>query len=286
VASKLDFPQEVKPATAPQPKPSLAARPKTLSVTQVETLMRNPYAIYASQVLKLRPLKPIMRELDGSDFGSVVHKALEMFIKENQEWPEQPLEILQECGRRALRNVLQNERVGALWWPRFVKISEFVIQHETVRREQIKHIFQEVEGSKAFGDFTLTGRADRIEEYKDGEIRIIDYKTGSLPKDTDIERGLASQLVLLGLLEYKGLSIKPQSLSLEYWHLHGRKESGNLRLLPQPDIAHYAKAALQGLADTLKKYSNPAMPYRVTPVPAYAGEYDDYEHLARVKEWY
>ena len=38
----------------PAPKPPLALRPEQLSVTRIETLRRDPYAIYAERILRLR----------------------------------------------------------------------------------------------------------------------------------------------------------------------------------------------------------------------------------------
>ena len=49
-ARRLDAPAaSVPPAPRPAPRPPVAARPAELSVTQVETLVRDPYAIYARQ---------------------------------------------------------------------------------------------------------------------------------------------------------------------------------------------------------------------------------------------
>ena len=39
--------QNLTPAKRPSPVPPLAVRPKNLSVTQIETLIRDPYSIYA-----------------------------------------------------------------------------------------------------------------------------------------------------------------------------------------------------------------------------------------------
>src|SRR5690606_7502215 len=41
-------------APRPNPEPPLEARPKRFSVTEVETLRRDPYAIYARKILKLQ----------------------------------------------------------------------------------------------------------------------------------------------------------------------------------------------------------------------------------------
>ena len=43
-------------ATRPSPRPPVSDRPRSLSVTQFETLVRDPYAIYAREILQLRPL--------------------------------------------------------------------------------------------------------------------------------------------------------------------------------------------------------------------------------------
>ncbi|HCC96947.1 MAG TPA: hypothetical protein DEQ69_06035, partial [Rhodobacteraceae bacterium] len=46
-------------ALRPAPAPPKAMRPQKLSVTEIKTLIRDPYAIYAKHVLGLRPLEPI-----------------------------------------------------------------------------------------------------------------------------------------------------------------------------------------------------------------------------------
>ena len=58
-ARRLSEPVSVTPIAMPKPKPPVALRPKGLSVTRIERLVRDPYAIYARHVLMLEPLKPI-----------------------------------------------------------------------------------------------------------------------------------------------------------------------------------------------------------------------------------
>ena len=57
-AARLDQADNVRPTPhgKPQPRPPVDARPKRISVSRVETLIRDPYAIYADAVLKLKPL--------------------------------------------------------------------------------------------------------------------------------------------------------------------------------------------------------------------------------------
>ena len=54
-ARQLDVGPRVKRAPRPAPAPPISARPRSLSVTEVETWIRDPYAIYAKHVLHLKP---------------------------------------------------------------------------------------------------------------------------------------------------------------------------------------------------------------------------------------
>ena len=58
-AHRIDAVAEPEPARRPSPSPALALRPRQLSVTEIETLIRSPYDIYARRVLRLVPLQPL-----------------------------------------------------------------------------------------------------------------------------------------------------------------------------------------------------------------------------------
>jgi ATP-dependent helicase/nuclease subunit B len=58
-ARRIDAVANVAPAGRPMPNPPVVNRPRALSVTEIETLMRSPYDVYAKHVLKLRPLDPL-----------------------------------------------------------------------------------------------------------------------------------------------------------------------------------------------------------------------------------
>jgi len=281
-AAMLNAPDEVRPCAPPAPTPPLDARPRQLSVTQIETWMRNPYAIYSAHILKLRPLKPLGADLSGADFGNAVHKALEDFVACCPEvLPSDAMQTLMQCGRAALAPLLFNATVEALWWPRFMRIASFVMEQERLRRPEIKQVLSEIETSLRLGDFTLTGRADRIELQQDNSMTIIDYKTGMLPAAKDIDEGIASQLVLLALMMGEGR----EAIHLQYWKLKGGEDGGKIAPVADAKIAVLVTAAEAGLRSLIEKYDNAEFPYLTTPIQARASRYDDYDHLARVKEW-
>ena len=69
----------VPPAPRPAPCPPVAARPEVLSVTQVEKLIRDPYAIYAQYILGLRKLAPLLPRGDARERGIALHEVMEAF---------------------------------------------------------------------------------------------------------------------------------------------------------------------------------------------------------------
>ncbi|MEO0547424.1 MAG: double-strand break repair protein AddB, partial [Pseudomonadota bacterium] len=80
-ARQMDAPSG-SPATInrPQPMPPVHVRPKRLSVTEIETWIADPYAIYAKHVLKLQPLEPLIRQPDAREKGVLYHRVMEDFV--------------------------------------------------------------------------------------------------------------------------------------------------------------------------------------------------------------
>src|SRR6185295_10254343 len=59
MARRMDRPEVERPIAPPRPSPPLAARPRSLFVTDIERWIRDPYALYARSILKLRQLEPL-----------------------------------------------------------------------------------------------------------------------------------------------------------------------------------------------------------------------------------
>ena len=182
-ARALDDGPHEKRALRPAPCPPAAARPRALSVTEIETWLRDPYAIYAKHVLRLRPLEPIDSEPGPRERGNAIHAALERFLNAfPAALPPDAMEHLLRFGAEAFAEAGATEAVLALWTPRFERAARWFLAYERGRRNQITKSCVEVKGSleiPAREKFTLRGRADRIDFFADGAASFSITKPGA-----------------------------------------------------------------------------------------------------------
>lgn len=294
-AHDLDRPAAKIDPVRPRPRPPLAARPTQFSVTEIETLIRDPYAIYAKKILKLRVLDPLDADIAAAERGTIVHKALEKFVSAFPEaLPDHARAKLIEIGEEVFQSAMERPGVAAFWWPRFQRIARWMVEYEREHRGEIARSYPEAAGEIEIKGLArpvrLTGKADRIDRMKDGTLSIADYKTGSVPSKKQVESGLAPQLPLEaamaargGFQEKAGLP-EARASRLVYLRLTGGETAGEERVIPDPggDLAEdiYAR-----LVDLLKQYEDEVTPYLSRPRPMFTSRFGDYDHLARVKEW-
>ncbi len=289
----LDRPDKISPISEPLPRPPIDARPRQLSVTEIETWIRDPYAIYARKILGLQRLDPIDADPEAAERGIIIHEALERFIAQHPEGnlPANALTHLIDIGESVFEKVSSRPEIRVFWWPRFLAVAEWFVEREQQIRNSQHPIGWELSGRMELpspeGTFTLTARADRIDQLVDEAVAIYDYKTGSVPTGPQVISGLSPQLPLEALIVEAGgfETIGPHKVSrLAYLQLKGGDPAGVEKVF-DPAKENLLEKTKAGLLTRITQFENPKTPYhsRLRPMfLAYAGPYD---HLARVKEW-
>jgi len=290
LARRLDRAEPSPPASRPIPAPPLALRPRGLSVTRIETLIRDPYAIYAERILRLSPLPPVGQGSTAAAIGNVWHDLLEDYANDGP-WTRARLAALAETAFATLKD---DPAFRALRWPRILEALDFFFAFDAERREAEPQIFIEAEGKLTLelGDgspFALSGRADRIEIGPDGLATIIDYKTGAPPGLREVEVGFAPQLTLEAALLKRGgfPGVADVETAQAIYLKLGGPGGGKPRYVKFKDVsfAEVAERHFDDLMKLLNAYRDPKRGYPSRPFAKFVARGADYDHLARVAEW-
>ena len=292
----LDRPEKIAPAPQPAPKPPRAVRPKSLSVTDIENWLRDPYTIYAKYILRLAPLDPVDVSPGAAERGTIIHAAIGDFTKLHATaLPADPVQDLLALGQPHFAALEDFPETRAFWWPRFERIARWFADWERKRRPLIAAIAAEIRGNieipLADGVFTLRGIADRIERSPTGSFVILDYKTGSARTEKQVRTGLAPQLTLEAAMLRRGgfpdIAAGASVAGIGYVLLKGGARPGESKEINfeegTPDSQ--ADRALQKLTELARRFDSDTEPYRSLVHPMWTTYYGDYDHLARVKEW-
>ncbi len=298
-ARALDAPESFGRAERPCPSPPFELRPKQLSVTRIETLLRDPYAIYAREVLRLRSFEPIAKLPDAAERGMLIHAVLDRFVRERPTGPfdDAALARLLAIGREEFARHTDFPEVIALWWPRFERIARWFVRTEAGRVDVVDRHVEGAGRLRVTPDFALTARADRIDRLADGTLAVLDYKTGA-PPSIDEVLALSPQLPLEGVMARSGAFedvAGGEPGALLYYRLSGRGEGGELadrsfrsgnRNRPEVTLPEMLATAERRLAEIVEEYARPETGYLSRKVPKRGRVFvGDYDHLARVAEW-
>ncbi|WP_310474930.1 PD-(D/E)XK nuclease family protein, partial [Sandarakinorhabdus sp.] len=127
----------------------------------------------------------------------------------------------------------------------------------------------------------------------DGNLRVIDYKTGTPPSGTRVKALEANQLALgLAIAVTGGLRRDGQPVpggtagSIEYWQLKGGRKDQGKRHTPLgkgADVPDHVTRALIRAEQLVAQYLLAQTPFPAKLQPQWA--WGDFDHLARVAEW-
>ncbi|XBQ17015.1 MAG: double-strand break repair protein AddB [Oceanicaulis sp.] len=285
---------------APEPAPPVDARPRQLSVTKIETWIRDPYAIFAGRILRLDPLDDLDRAPGGAERGQAYHAAIEQWTRSLPDTDELPLGALDrliDFGRAALLDAGFPEARLGLELPRFVRAARYLVDWESGRRRLgFRPVVIEASGQMEVdgpaGPFLLTARVDRVDMRPDGALDIIDYKTGGVPSKKEVGAGFAPQLPLQAAMAARGgfegcPSHEPGDLV--YIQITGGKTPGKeCSVVKDPgtdEVVDLAEDARDDLAAWIAKFDDERRTYPSQPRAKYTNRWGDFDHLARRKEW-
>ncbi len=285
MATMIDAPSEpIPPAARPCPAPPATARPDRLSVTAIQTLIRDPYAIYARHVLRLRPLDSLTKQPDPRMRGQVMHKLMERFVARISAGGDGGPEAMLMLAEQVFDEFGIWPVYRRLWMARIRHIAGWFSKREAERRQSGTVLALERQGRLTLEQppFTLTGTADRIDAGPDGNLIIYDYKTGKPPATKQIEH-FDRQLLLEACIAEEGgfRDLPPAAVdALIYIGL------GTEPVEAPVDLTRLTIAdTRRDLGTLIASYQDPGRGY--TSRRACLKRQDDAEcnHLARYGEW-
>lgn len=293
-ARRLDAVTETRSAQRPAPNPPADTRPRQLSVTEIETLMRSPYDIYARHVLRLRPLDALGETPEARERGTIVHDILARFVEERHDFmADGALDKLRQFAVEAFSGLDGIAERRDIWIHRFETAARQFLAFERARQAEVRQRHAEIEGLWTLpSGFTLKGRADRVDEMVDGSLHILDFKTGSVPAPGVMKAFEAPQLLLEAQMAKAGAMTKvpaADSSALTYIKIGLGPEAFNPKEFSLGEGRSIMGAADE-IAERLQRHvdfflfnDNP-MPARILPLKTqrFPGAYD---HLARMDEW-
>ncbi len=283
----------------PEPKPPLNKRPKAFSVTDIETLRRDPYASFARKILKLYPLDDLIADPDARARGTLFHAILHRATQQNLDYGSDSVaKSLTDIASDCFNEAQLPDEIDALWWPRFeALVPELVAFEASPERVSIARHSELESGKILVGStgVTLKARADRVDIIDARKAVVMDYKTGATPTMTDARKLDAPQLALEVALLAKGAFSDLGRLDISEAFFVRLKTRGELKIEPLEggkspqspmDLGDEAWEKLTALLhyfnDETHGYISRAYPASQNSMIAKDAPYD---HLARVFEW-
>ncbi|HKL69111.1 double-strand break repair protein AddB [Salibaculum sp.] len=272
------------PASRPSPRPPAAARPRQLSVTQIKTLIRDPYAIYARHVLGLKPLDPLVHSPDAALRGNIIHDILEAFLPLCPD-PGDPAarDLLLEVSEQLLVRDCPWPSVQRLWLARVARFARAFLADEVTRRQRAAPGPLEKSGRMTLDgvDFTLTAKADRLDLTEDGAIWLYDYKSGEAPQPKAQELYDKQLILEAAMIERGGFdAVGPASIAgAEYLQLSSDVKSVAAWL--DRDESDF----LQRFTTLMQRWASEDLGYTARRSNMTAQDTGTYDHLARYGEW-
>ncbi|WP_299045143.1 double-strand break repair protein AddB [uncultured Tateyamaria sp.] len=287
LARQLDAAPEQPKAARPSPCPPVSSRPRRFTVTEIQTLIRDPYAIYAKHVLGLRALRPLVQTPDALLRGILSHDVMERFVRETlDDNTALTVERLTEHARHVLQRDVPWPAARALWLARFERAADWIIETEQVRQALATPTLFEREATGKLDlvaiKTELVGQADRIDVDDAGTVILYDYKTGP-PPTKDQQKHFDKQLLIEAAMVEEGgfATLGPRPVrAAQFIGMGSTPRIENAPLDDEPP-----RTVLADLVGLLSAYLEGDKGYTSRRALYEDREARDYDQLARFGEW-
>jgi ATP-dependent helicase/nuclease subunit B len=256
-----------------------------LSVTNIELLMRNPYGFYAKKILGLKSLDNIACEVSMADFGTLIHNIIALYTENYDPNIIDKYQYMLHIGKGVFDQFYAHKK-SRIWWQKFITIAQSFVEWDEARREELASVYSEIYGEMKLNilgrNIKVTAIADRIEVTKAGEVRILDYKTGTVPTKQDVMSGLSPQLMIEAMIAsgggFKGVpSVVPGKITyVKITNIKHQASSETSFDISEEDLERHKN----GMIKLLEHYvSSPV--FLSDPNVKHAVRYNDYKNLVR-----
>jgi ATP-dependent helicase/nuclease subunit B len=210
------------------------------SASRLEEYGSCPHRFFINSILKLAAKITPQPGLDGAQIGSIYHRILELVYDRAIKDQVMPLDVLDEVAARVFKDAPKefSFRPSPLW--EVEKVQNLEKLRQTLQAlEDERMEWKPIGLERKFGIkgtpllelelgeeiIHLHGVIDRVDRNARGEIRVVDYKTGSTHLEkSDLKSGLRLQLPIYALAAQNALHLG-QVVDGFYWKINDARAS-------------------------------------------------------------
>ena len=280
---KIKSPSKFSPIRFCAPSPATNFRPTIFWVSDLDLLIGNPYVYYAKKILRLKELSSVNSRKNLK--GNLIHKIFDDFVKKRVR--DDKFRFLRGLFEKICREKFINLESLGLWYFNVDSILRFFVDNFNDNSKSFSEIEGKINLEILHEDKTIrveiASKADRLELDSDGNISIIDYKTGEIPSLKKVKDGEKIQLPVESIIASKdGFKLGRTTVeSMSFWQLKPKEKRIVSVSNTKEDTVLICKNILEKTQEILRDYLILEKPYEINRDDKYNKVYTQ---LVRVKE--